>query len=342
LKTEEFDSVWKILEESKVEEAEPGILIRRITPDFDHDFFLACEKPRNRRMFLLRVNKQNSSKFRQLPAFKSFEIAVVSVPEDLDKFVTFGFILSDPIFSDFFSTLCTDIYLTADGEKNQIKMIASIKNRLLMWKQFLDIYGFQGLSSEYQRGLYGELRFIHDVLIPLVGPENAISSWRGPSRGNQDFQFAGIGIEIKTSIAKLHQKIPIASEQQLDDSGLKALFLYHLSIKEINEDGETLPGIIDKIREIICSQSGPLQEFEIQLFKAGYLDNNRPMYEKRGYSDRGIHIFRVNDKFPRIIESDLKNGIGDVHYSINLSACIPFVISREEFTLYLEKILHGQ
>ena len=331
MKAETFDSTWKILEDSSAKEYEGGIIIRRISPDISHDIFLGYEKPANRRMFLVGIKKQNYSEFRQLPQFRGFDISLVNFKGEKPDSVTVGFVLNDPAFMDFFSMLCEDIYQTADKEKNQKQMIRMVIDRLLMWNQFLDIFGSQGLSPEYQRGLYGELRFLRDILFPRIGIEKAIRAWKGPSKGNQDFQISGIGIEIKTSITKQHQKIPIANEQQLDDKGLKALYIYYLSLREVDESGETLPAIIDQIRNQIDVQKGPAHEFEIQLFNAGYIDKHRVKYETHGYVDRDIHIFLVKDQFPRIIENNLKNGVGDVHYSIDLSSCIPFGVNETDF-----------
>lgn len=331
MKAETFDSTWKILEVSSANEYENGIIIRRISPDISPDIFLGYEKPANRRMFLIRIKKQNYTEFRQLPQFRGFDISPVKFSDDSPESVIVGFILNDPAFEDVFSTLCEDIYQTAKPEKNQKQMIRGVIERLLMWHHFLDIFGSQGLSPEYQRGLYGELRFLRDILFPRIGIEKAIRAWKGPSKGNQDFQISGIGVEVKTTIAKQHQKIPIASEQQLDDTGLNVLYIYHLSLHEVNESGETLPAIIDQIRSLIALQKGPVHEFEIQLFKAGYIDTQRIKYESRGYVDRDIHIFLVKNEFPRIVENDLKNGVGDVHYTIALSSCIPFGVSEADF-----------
>ena len=97
-----------------------------------------------------------------------------------------------------------------------------------------------------------------------------------------------------------------------------------------------LPGLIDDIRDEINLNNGPITEFELQLFKSGYLDKHRIRYESHGYSDRNERIFLVKDGFPRIIEKDLKNGVGDVHYSINLSSCLPFEVNKAEFTQNLK------
>jgi len=331
LTAEDFSSVWKILEDSSAKEYADGIIIRRISPDISHDIFLGYEKPANRRMFLIRITKQNFAEFRQLPRFRGFDVSPVSFPDDRPGSQIVGFILNDPAFTDVFSTLCEDIFHTAEKEKSQKQMVRGVIDRLLMWNQFLDIFGSGGLSPESQRGLYGELRFLRDILIPNAGMEKAVHAWKGPLKGNQDFQISGIGIEVKTSIAKQHQKISIASEQQLDDTGLKALYIYHLSLHQIHDSGETLPEIIDQIRNQIVLQKGPHHEFELLLLNAGYIDGHKEKYDSSGYADREISIFLVRNQFPRIVENDLKNGVGDIHYSIDLSSCKPFGVNETDF-----------
>jgi hypothetical protein len=331
LRTEEFDSIWRILEESSVKESKEGIIIRRISPDDPYDLFLGYEKPANRRLFLIRINKENYTEFRQLPSMQGFEISPVNLNEESQDTIIVGFILNNPVFMDIFSTLCEDIYKTVISENNPSIMVKGVINRLLMWHQFLQTFGCQGLSLEYQRGLYGELRFLRDVLFPKIGIKNALSAWKGPIKGNQDFLISGTAVEVKTSIAKQHQKILIASEQQLDNGGLNALYIYHLSLREVDNNGETLAGIIDQIRNEIDLHKGPVHEFEEQLFKAGYLDKYRFKYEASGYTDRAISIFLVRENFPRIVEKDLKSGVGDVQYSIDLSSCVPFKVNETDF-----------
>jgi hypothetical protein len=338
----EFDSIWKILEDSSANEYDNGIIIRRVSPDISHDIFLGYEKKTNQKMFLIRVNRKIVSEFQQLPQFSGFDISIINFPDEKPENVMINFSLNDFAYSEIFSTLCEDLYHTAEKEKNQKDMVRLVKERLLMWKQFLDVAGNQGLSPEFQRGLYGELRFLRDVMIQHLGIEKAISTWTGPSKANHDFQIFGISIEVKTSIAKQLQKIQIANEQQLDDTDLRALYIYHLSLRVMNEHGETLPGIIDDIRKLIELQNGPSYEFETQLFKAGYIDKHRVKYKKIGYGDRDIQFFHVDERFPRIIETDLQPGVGDVHYSIDLSVCKQFKESEEDFISELEGIINGQ
>lgn len=338
----DFSSVWKILEDSSSMEPENGVVIRRISPDIPHNIFLGYEKITLRRMFLIQINRIYCPEFRQLPQFNGFDIAIVNFSDEVPEKVMVNFSLNDSGYSDIFSTLCEDLFCTAEKEKTQTDMVHRVKDRLLMWKQFLDVSGSQGLNPEFQRGLYGELRFLLDIMIPCLGIEKAIRSWKGPSKANQDFSISGIGIEIKTSITKQHQKIQISNELQLDDAGLNALYIYYLSLRILNEHGGTLPGIIDNIRKEIELKNGPSDEFENQLFKAGYIEKHRTKYQKTGYSDRGIQIFRVDNRFPRIVENDLKPGVGDVHYSIDLSVCKQFEEREGDFISKLEQLTNDR
>jgi hypothetical protein len=323
LQADDFNPIWKILEESQVDKPELGIVVRRLSPDIPHDIFLGVEKPTNKRMLIFRTQKKYAAEFQNLPSFKGFDISKVHFPEDREQFQTYGLILKDSVFKDIFTTLAQDIVDYAGSEKNEQIFLQKIRLRLESWQHFLDQYGPQGLSPEAQRGLYGE-------------------SWKGPFRSYQDFQISGIAIEVKTSIAKQHQKIKITSEQQLDISGLKALYLFHLSIRDINDGGITLPFIIDELRQIIYSQCGPVSEFENHLFRAGYLEDHREKYMNRGYVDRSVNIFLVCDNFPRIIEKDLKNGVGDVSYTIDVSACTSFRENEEKFLSELGRIFNDQ
>lgn len=326
----DFDSIWKDLEESCKSQQKDGVIIRRISPDIPYDLFLGVDQLTFRRMFLIQIAKKETAILVQLPEFKGFEISHLKFPDEETNKIMIGLSLNDNAYSEIFSALCEDLFLISAKQPDQKRMVQYFKERLIQWKQFLEINGYLAMSPESQRGLYGELRFLRDILFKNMDIGRAISCWQGPSRKNQDFQIGGTGVEIKTSIAKQHQKIHIANELQLDDNNLEGLYLYFLSLQETQNHGDTLPNLIDNIRKTIEIQYGPVSEFETQLFKSGYLDRHRDHYQKTGYHDRNIRIFHVRDEFPRIIESDLKHGVGDVHYTIDLAACGNFQIKEED------------
>jgi len=333
LATENFDRIWANLELRAGGTARQDILTLRVLQDSAFDFLLGVQVPENIRMFMVRIGRENVINQWSLPRSKGFEVRQTILPGDRGHYATIQLILNDRRYQDIFSRLTEDVVSSCSREPSEEAMLQALFQRLAMWQQFLDRYGADGLNPAAQRGLYGELRFLRDYLIPAVGAGQAVPAWTGPHKTQQDFQISGIAIEVKTSTAKQHQKMPIASEQQLDDTGLDALYLYHLSLREVHDGGETLPGIVDRIRDELSDDPATSTRFEDLLILGGYLDEHRDRYEGTGYAERARQIFQVRDGFPRITERALVNGVGDVQYSVSLSACAAFVVDDETFRI---------
>ena len=339
LASEDLDQIWADLELQAADSSKIGFLTRRILPNLQHNIFLGVLTPGNLRVVLVRIRKENVINPLALPRFKGFDVRQDVLPEDKDT-VTIQLILKDTLYRDIFTQLTQDIITSCFSKSTESAMLRDLLSRLKMWKHFLDDYGVEGLNTSARIGLFGELRFLHHYLMSEIGAPQAISAWTGPHRKQQDFQMSGIAIEVKSSTAKQHQKIPIASEQQLDETGLNSLYLYHLSLRDLHDGGETLPELIDKIRMDLSDYPESLGQFNDLLFMAGYLDEHRVKYEEKGYSVRNEQIFCVGEGFPRITEKDLVSGVGDVHYSVSLSACTPFIMNDEDFRKILEGYYH--
>lgn len=336
-----IEEIWKSLEEDSKYETETCILKRRLEPFSSGDVFLGYEKPTNRRMLLLRISNSNTPEAESLPHSKGFEVRAISLPEDYEDYATLELILTDSRFTDIFTSLVQDVVGNMTAQKNEMLMIKAFIERLVKWQQFLDRYGHEGLGNEAQRGLYGELWFLRKYLIPILGINKAIDAWKGSSRKAQDFQFSDCAVEVKTTISKQHQKMYIASEQQLDDIGLAALFLQHISLMESSGSGETLFDMVEDIRKVIADEPEASQKMEVFLFEAGYLNVHADRYNKTGYTVRSSSIFKIREGFPRIRESDLLNGVGDVHYSVNVSECMHYVITESDFKTFLAEEKDG-
>ena len=331
--TEDFDRIWAGLELRAGGTARQDILTLRVLQESAFDFFLGVQVPDNTRMLLIRIGRENVINQWSLPRSKGFEVRQTILLEDRGHYATIQLILNDRRYQDIFSRLTEDVASSCSREPSEKAMLQALFQRLTMWQQFLDQYGAEGLTPIAQRGLYGELRFLQDYLIPAVGAGQAVPAWTGPRKAQQDFQISGIAIEVKTGTGKQHQKVPIASEQQLDDTGLDVLYLYHLSLREVRDGGGTLPGIIDDIRDELSGDPVTSTRFEDLLILAGYLDEHRDRYEDTGYADRIGQTFYVREGFPRITERALVNGVGDVQYSVSLSACAAFVVDDETFRI---------
>jgi hypothetical protein len=152
----------------------------------------------------------------------------------------------------------------------------------------------------------------------------------------QDFQFSGLALEVKTTTAKEHQKLAITGEKQLENSPELRVFLLHLSLTAQRETGTTLVELIDSVRALLASAPLSLSLFEDSLLAVGYLDSHAGRYASPGYLIREHHFCEVKDEFPRIVGNDLRDGVGDVAYSISVAACLPYQIKESEFITTLQ------
>jgi hypothetical protein len=337
LSADSFLEIWEKLEEAAAVAPESGFLSQRIIPESIFDISLALKRPDNIKTVLFRINKQNIVNPANLLHGKGFSLNQTVLKDDNKDHATLELILEDRNYASIFISLVQDIISSCSVESTERKMVNALVRRLQMWQHFLEFFGSEGLSELQQRGLYGELKFLFDFLIPHIGIVAAVQSWKGPQKAQHDFQMSGIAIEIKSGYEKQPQKIKISSEQQLDDHGFHALYLHYISIKEVIGSGKTLPQIIEEIRLKTVEFPGILNEFNNLLILAGYLDSHKEKYSHKGFVNRSEYTFKVRDGFPRIIESNLKAGVGNVEYSIDLSACFPYIIDNDEF----QKILNG-
>jgi hypothetical protein len=141
---------------------------------------------------------------------------------------------------------------------------------------------------------------------------------------------------VKTTSTKQHQKLAIASERQLDDTGAGTIILLHLSLDIRTGQGETLLDMVASVRSIVANDPLAKEEFENRLFELGYLDLHASRYEQTSYTVREANYFKVEQDFPRIVEADLRNGVGDVRYTISISECKRFSIDESNMLSLIE------
>ncbi len=250
--------------------------------------------------------------------------------------------LTERRFDSVFDALLHDVIEVVARAQSQSAAVAAFVSRLRHWQKFLERAGPNGLSREAQQGLFGELWFLRERMIPLVGPDPALLAWVGPGGAHQDFLLQSCAIEVKTTGTKEPQQLIIQSERQLDDTGLAALFLFHLSIDVREGVGETLVMMIDSLRQLLKANTAALELLEDRLLETGFLQAHASQYERTGYNIRHTFLYQVKDSFPRIVESDLKPGVGALRYSIAAAECRHFLVTTDELKSRLAGLNHGQ
>jgi Putative PD-(D/E)XK family member, (DUF4420) len=324
-----IDDIWQSLEQDE-SGVSSGYLTRRILPNINYDIFLVIEKPSNTRLLFFRFKSTLLDRKMIYPSSRSFVMNRIALQQDSEEYATLQLVLTNPRHKDIFTTLVQDIVDSLTLISEERAAVSEFITRVKRWQTFLEKNNPEGLSEIAQQGLYGELWFLRQVVFPNLESVKGLRCWTGPKATQQDFQFSGCAVEVKTTSSKQHQTLLIASERQLDDTGIGTIILLHLSLDVRQGQGETLPEIVASVRSLIANNAIAKDELENLLFEVGYLDSQTSRYEDISYTIRESNYFKVREDFPRIIESDLRNGIGDVRYTISVAECKRFSINESE------------
>lgn len=233
--------------------------------------------------------------------------------------------LTEERYREVFYALCEDVctvLATSDADRSAVQ---ACHTRLVRWQNFLQKHRPDGLSPEQQTGLFGELLVLRDLLLPL-DPLGTIRAWRGCNKANQDFQYPGKALEVKTTRATIPDRVSISNVQQLDEDGLSPLVLTVVHVHANETSGETLPELVNSVRAMIPPNLREI--FEEGLIEAGYLDAQVELYEQIRYQVNEVLHHEVQEGFPRVLRDQLPEGVKNVRYEISIDAARPFRVEE--------------
>jgi hypothetical protein len=319
------DDFWPSLETDSLRLTSGDLIARRVFAESTCDIRLAVQAPGCQRLLLVMLDQRHVPMNVELPSAKGFGAERVTLPSESHGRIGIAVKLTDASYRDVFSTLTQDIAEVLAKLRDESLAFRTLVNRLKVWQGFMQKSGLQGLEVVDQIGLYGELRFLHDQLIPRIGVDQAVASWTGPDGTPQDFQCGSIAIEVKTTAAG-HHFIRVSNALQLDNSTVESLFLAHFSVDRRNAFGQTLVDLVGQVRSTVESSPESSQLFAARLLQIGYLDAHADHYRQFGYVDRQWHAYRVEAGFPRIELASLRPGVQEVQYTIQVATLLPFEI----------------
>ncbi len=271
---------------------------------------------------------------KEFPVTDGLEVRVDVFQNDEKKdAVILKLVKSD--YAEVFYTLVNDLMNSIEGKEKEENFIEEFFSRLGVWKLFLKNAGAKGLGPDRRRGLFGELQFLNEVLIPQLGKE-ALSLWVGPDQASHDIQSGSVGVEIKTSAGTKSQKIHISSERQLDNEGFDHLYVYQLSISARKNAHPNLNDMVDSIREKIKGNGSLIIHFNTMLLRSGYNELHKDLYMTEGYIVEEVNVFEVKEDFPRIIGPDLMPGVGGLKYTVDVSSIVDFKVDEDDFVRKLK------
>ncbi len=325
----EIKDVWNQLKNERTTENKGAFKRIRLIPDSNVDCYLVIDVRNKLPALMLSINEKHSIP-ESMPRSHGIEMHCLAIPSELGEEQTLLLLLKNSEAIDLFLQLCQDILERLKEAKNSELAANYFITRVRQWQRFMEKSSIAGLTVDEQTGLYTELWMIRYFLLSRR-EEFKIDCWTGPDRANQDFLFPTASIEVKGCLQNGLQELMISNEQQLQVPAGTALFLFWLSLDRRKSQGETLCDLVKDIKAILKLDL-QLISFEEKLERAGYFEDQNHLYQQYGFEVREQKFFQVIDEFPRITESDLRQGVANVKYTINVAACAKYEIESKRVT----------
>ncbi|MEO8058361.1 MAG: PD-(D/E)XK motif protein [Burkholderiales bacterium] len=307
--------------------AESGWHVRRIYRNATCEILAGVRQPGASPGLLLEVGVEDIPSGLTFPQSRGFAVDSVLLDGGAVGRARFALSLADPAYEAVFAVLCEDTAAAANAAARRRQALRDWVGRLHVWQEFMARHGSDGLSDAAIIGLYGELWFLRDRLAPRAGFELSIDAWSGPLGEPNDFALPRGFVEVKTTTRQAPELIEISDVDQLDDRRGR-IVLAHVRLQS-NPQGESLVQLVSSVRAVAAADGpGRLQRLNDLLLAAGYLDAHADQYT-RTWHVSAVDLYSVADGFPRLRRDDMRAGVRNCRYVIEVSACAAHVVDGE-------------
>ena len=306
----EFDAKWRAI-------ASPAHAAGRyrVCPDHPLDFHVQYSLA-GLRDLVIELVADGLPDF-ELPAFRNID--VVKLPSAGG--IRIGMTLKDGDLSRSFSVMCWDLAERSRVGEDVIQAAGILLSALENWSELFRELPNQGLTREEVRGLIGELQVLETLFDEEgLSADVLVHGWGGPDREARDIGVNGTRIEVKAQRSTMATRLRISSLEQLDDRGAR-VFVVLLRLTP-TEEGRSLEDLIADLRLRLSGSPLAALEFERKLMQAG-MSVESP-YARETWSEDERLVYRVDERFPRLVPSGVPAGIQAVRYEVAgpaLDAC---------------------
>jgi hypothetical protein len=321
-----IQNIWDVLKNSQGQ----GLFKRAYVSDIPFRIYGTYRKPSNIAGIAFSVNQDVVANVSPYKDMKDIKVSIIA--DALRTNVRMLIIeLNNGTLSDIFSVLCDNLIYSVLKASDERQLIKRVLNQIEKWKQLFSRMSSSLLNKQEQQGLYGELFFLKEFITenPNSDTYDIIDSWVGSDKAKQDFQGSNWALEVKTTSTVSPSLLKINGERQLDDSTVDTLYLFHLSVDVSHGNSNTLPDLVDEIKLLLQNDLGVQNIFGQKLMEAGYFDKDEPEYRHSCYAIRSQNYYHVEKDFPRIVENDLKDGVGNVTYLISIEHCKNYLVNSD-------------
>ena len=318
-----LENLWRDIGREQETAGSAGLVLRRVDPGFSDDLFIGVRVSAGTRVVLLRMPLRSEPARTALVQSRGFVTHLTRFEHEPQDSCDLVLEATDRTFNPIFGVLTEDLVGRVVNRGSHPSAASVFLGALQQWKHFFDAAGTEGLSAEQQLGLFAELSFLEGyALVHIRDAAAAVTGWVGPDPLAKDFQYPSCAVEVKATASREPSKVRINGERQLDTDGVPRLFLLVVFVERAVTGGRSLPEIVDRVRELVRETAARFT-LEEKLLASGYHDVHRMKYEASRYIVHSSRIFEVRSGFPRLT-SGLPPGVGDLSYTVTLSACVPF------------------
>lgn len=267
--------------------------------------------------------------FKKKPKFELKTSKIVSrILERPDEYRLFISLVDDNKTSgEIFDVLTEDLLRSIENVADEQKVLEILASRFQYWSDLFKRKREQ-MDEKWIRGFIGELWFLSNILAKKIGINNAIRSWTGSEKGNQDFITEDKIFEIKTCIQQAIS-IKISNYNQLSKNMFLAVM--HVSrSSDVSSSSVNLAKLISCIDKMISSPETHIV-FNEKLLELGLfpIDESR-VYDRFSYDIQSLSYFEIDENFPIIDHATVPDAVLKYSYDLSLSAINEFAISEDE------------
>ncbi len=301
--TMRIEDLWTSLRTETVEAQ------RRVDSDHPLDLYADFEQPDRPGLVLFCDERPNDA-----PPLKAVEIGR---RQRQDGRWSMRIFLAEPRLLPVFAELCRDIIEFTRHNAQSAQPSGLVLSRIERWRSLMQPHPV-GLSRAQLRGLIGELLILERELLPMLGPDPAVSAWTGPLGTSQDFRLPdGLKLEVK-ALDRHSDRVQINGLDQLDGGG-DPLQLVVVRLEDTGNDAVgavTAARLVAQIRARLSQAPAALQTFETLLRFVGWNDvaDTDPVAVRLERIDR----YNVDHGFPRLTAATVPAGITEATYAIVL------------------------
>jgi len=263
-----------------------------------------------------------------LPSIKGIDTGLSYHNRDLFLSLT----LKQPASIDIFLTLAARLTDDLSGVDYPVTGYNVIRKVLVVWRAFFSSEK-KILSGSEQTGLAGELALAQMFMDNGIEETTVIRAWKGSEGSHHDFQLPLATVEVKATIAHNIENVSISSLRQLDPTGTKQLFLAQVAMDSHDHGEQTLPYLVQSIRQRLSPSPADRLVFEEKLLASGYRDRDETYYSQQSFQVRKVRAFKVDENFPKLTHDSIPEGIVEATYQINLGTVAQQAISFDDFML---------